>query len=85
MAMVGAVRANTLLMLVPSRILLVRMAMAVRMANWSPACPSATHADSYPNSSASTAHSTISKGSNPRENPTPTRSAISHLAIYYRP
>ena len=45
-AMVGAVRTNTLLMAVPSRMRLVRSAQAARIANWSPPCPSATHTDS---------------------------------------
>ena len=45
-AMVGAVRTNTLLMAVPSRMRLVRSAHAASIANWSPPCPSATHTDS---------------------------------------
>ena len=36
MAIVGAVRTNTLLMLVPSLMRDVRMAQAARIANWSP-------------------------------------------------
>jgi hypothetical protein len=36
MAIVGAVRTNTLLMLVPSRMREVRIAQAARTANWSP-------------------------------------------------
>jgi hypothetical protein len=36
MAIVGAVRTNTLLMLVPSRMREVRIAQAARIANWSP-------------------------------------------------
>ena len=46
MAMVGALRTKTLLMLVPSRMRDVAMAQAARMANWSPPCPSAIQADS---------------------------------------
>ena len=46
MAMVGALRTNTLEMAVPRRIRDVAVAHAARMANWSPPCPSATHADS---------------------------------------
>jgi hypothetical protein len=45
-AIVGAVRTKTLVMLVPSRMRDVRTAAAARVANWSPPCPSATHADS---------------------------------------
>ena len=40
-------------------------AQAVSMENWSPPCPSATHADSYPRSSASRTHSTTSGGDIP--------------------
>jgi hypothetical protein len=46
MAMVGTLRTNTLLMLVPSRMRVVAVAQAARMANWSPPWPSATQADS---------------------------------------
>ena len=42
--------------------------------NWSPPWPSATQADSYPSSSATFTHSTISWGGVPPENPTPIRS-----------
>ena len=45
-AIVGAVRTNTLLIAVPSRMRRVAVAQAARIANWSPAWPSATHADS---------------------------------------
>jgi hypothetical protein len=45
-AIVGAVRTKTLLMLVPRRMREVRIAHAARIANWSPPCPSATQADS---------------------------------------
>ena len=44
-AIVGAVRTKTLVMLVPSRIREVRAAAAARIANWSPPCPSATQAE----------------------------------------
>ena len=44
--MVGALRTYTLLMLVPNLIREVSRAQAVRIENWSPPCPSATHADS---------------------------------------
>ena len=46
MAMVGAVLTNTLLMLVPRRMRVVTAAAAPSTANWSPAWPSAIHADS---------------------------------------
>ena len=46
MAIVGAVRTKTLVMLVPSWILEVWAAQAANIANWSPPCPSATQADS---------------------------------------
>jgi hypothetical protein len=46
MPMVGALRTNTLEMLVPRRMRRVTAAQAPRMANWSPPWPSATHADS---------------------------------------
>ena len=46
MAMVGALRTKTLLMLVPRWMRCVATAQAARMANWSPPWPSATHADS---------------------------------------
>src|SRR5262245_2081777 len=72
-AMVDALRTNTLLMLVPRRMRVVRAAQAPRIANWSPAWPSAIHADSYPRSSASLTHSTTSEGARPRLNPTPRR------------
>ena len=45
MAIVGAVRTKTLLMLVPSRMREVRTAQAARMANWSPPWPSASQAE----------------------------------------
>jgi hypothetical protein len=45
-AMVGAVRTKTLVMPVPSGMREVCAAAAERIANWSPPCPSATHADS---------------------------------------
>ena len=45
-AIVGAVRTNTLVMAVPRRTRLVRRAQAARMANWSPPCPSATQTES---------------------------------------
>ena len=45
-AIVGAVRTNTLVMAVPRRTRLVRRAQAARTANWSPPCPSATQTDS---------------------------------------
>jgi hypothetical protein len=73
MPMVGALRTNTLEMLVPSRIRRVETAQAARIANWSPPWPSATQADSYPRSSASRTHSTISAGGSPPLNPTPMR------------
>ena len=44
MPMVGALRTNTLEMLVPSRMRSVDTAHAASTANWSPPCPSATHA-----------------------------------------
>ena len=44
-AIVGAVRTKTLLMLVPSRMREVRIAQAARIANWSPPWPSATQAE----------------------------------------
>ncbi|HAM57147.1 MAG TPA: hypothetical protein DCQ64_17785 [Candidatus Rokubacteria bacterium] len=46
MASVGALRTKTLLMAVPRRMRVVAVAQAARIANWSPAWPSATHADS---------------------------------------
>jgi hypothetical protein len=46
MAIVGALRTKTLLMLVPKPILLVASAQAVSTENWSPPCPSAIQADS---------------------------------------
>src|SRR5216684_7029290 len=70
-AMVGTVRTKTLVMLVPKRIREVWAAQAANTANWSPPCPSATHADSYPSASASLTHSTISAGLGPPENAIP--------------
>src|SRR6266404_2942264 len=78
-AMVGIVRTKTLVMLVPRRIRDVWVAQAANTANWSPPCPSATHADSYPSASASFTHSTISAGLGPPEN------AIPSLSIPYLP
>jgi hypothetical protein len=46
MPMVGALRTNTREMLVPSLMRRVATAQAPGIANWSPPCPSATHADS---------------------------------------
>jgi len=45
-AIVGTVRTKTLVMLVPSMMREVWVAHAASTANWSPPCPSATHADS---------------------------------------
>ena len=45
-AMVGAVRTKTLVMLVPSRMREVCTAQADSIANWSPPWPSAIQADS---------------------------------------
>ena len=45
-AIVVALRTNTLEMAVPSRMRWVAAAQAPSIANWSPECPSATHADS---------------------------------------
>jgi hypothetical protein len=69
-AIVGAVRTKTLLILVPSRMREVRIAQAARIANWSPPWPSAIHAGRSP-SSANTMRSTISTGLGPPENAMP--------------
>src|SRR5713226_8402380 len=59
-AMVGALRTKMLTMLVPSRILFVERAHAVKIANASPPCPSAIHAESNPLRSANLVHPTTS-------------------------
>ena len=65
MAMVGALRTKMLEMLVPRRMREVWTAQAASTANWSPPWPSVTQALSYPRSSASFTHSTISGGVSP--------------------
>src|SRR5436853_4686276 len=79
-AIVGIVRTKTLVMLVPRRIREVWVAQAAKTANWSPPCPSATHADSYPSVSASFTHATISAGLGPPENAMP--SLFIHTSRY---
>ena len=76
MAMVGALRTKMLEMLVPRRMREVWTAQAASTANWSPPCPSVTQALSYPRSSASFTHSTISGGVSPPLKATPSRATI---------